>query len=1051
MATIYPTAANRHIGSDWEGWYGWKSTEFYPANAGFRTALRFDVGQVRVTGFSFSTNVQKSYDETVTYYAYLYDKDPQTTSVERNPIASASYVAPSGSQSEYIQHSFSFSGFSVDTSAYLYVVLSSSWDTGGFNNGSASVTSSQIPLTVAVSPSEVYPDAGQNSVTVDFGSSRLNRTITLKLMYNDQQIGSDITASSNTKTVDVSDGWLDTYAGGGNSMSVKINASDSAGRVNNSASFYVKRHGALRPSITSPSGKYDAGADIRFAWSASGDGSQEGYRAEYSRDGENWALLSRGGSETSFSRSGSTFQEGTTYWRVQVTNSYGKTSDWVQSSFSVEFNGPKVTLTAPTSGSRDGAAEIEFGWSIEAGSGSITGTQMEYSTDEGLSWTTLLDRAEAVTRYKTAIAQLPPGKITWHVRATDSIAGPGKWSNNASFTVTYAAVSQVIAVNSATSGVINAAADRQFKVALEASGPVYSPFTVSSASFFWRSGETGTFTELAMTPDGNTAAVTVPGGTFPSGRIEWYASATDNTDKTTETDRFVLTAMNAAVEAAPLSPVNTLESGSGPITFRWTYGSLNGSPQSRAQLQYSRNGSEWVNDNIFADVRGKETAYTAMAGTFPTGTIFWRVRSYNSAGTEGPWSAAVSFSNFSAPTILGVEGDGKPFLTVSWQVSEQEAFEIRVDGRNFGPYNGPQARSYTLPQPLADGLHSIGVRAQNRYGLWSEWADADTSVENTPGSAVTLSVNNESTENVWLNINGTAANIITRQPRDVQTTDPALAVMSFTFTKGFYSGYSYTVQELTENGSSWETVAFGGGELDAETVTSSYTIRDPAEHDGSLFRFSIGPFHTLSRAAKFAYAEPFQQSPQISGLFFPDAGYFLIYRDGKAIGKTFGNVFLDRAALNSHEYHALQVLPGGYYTRSNTVQASASVECPTIEALDGGEPLALRLSENADREARVTIEQEVIYTQYAGTEYPEAEIGEHRNKSIELDVAALMQNADFARNFEALIGKDVIVKTPAGEVVIGPLPGVQRRDPSAFKSWTFLIRQTNWRDFVDES
>jgi hypothetical protein len=70
---------------------------------------------------------------------------------------------------------------------------------------------------------------------------------------------------------------------------------------------------------------------------------------------------------------------------------------------------------------------------------------------------------------------------------------------------------------------------------------------------------------------------------------------------------------------------------------------------------------------------------------------------------------------------------------------------------------------------------------------------------------------------------------------------------------------------------------------------------------------------------------------------------------------------------------------------------------------------------------------------------------------VALDVSALMSDEDFAKAFTALLGKDVIVKTPDGTVVIGPLESLDLRAPRSHRSWTFGVTQMEWSDYVDES
>ena len=815
------------------------------------------------------------------------------------------------------------------------------------------------------------------------------------------------------------------------------------------ATITITYAGAVVTLTTPTSGSKDGGQQIAFAWTiAAGSGTVNGTQMEYtSDDGITWtSLVNSPSSVTSYNAPAGKFPAGAIKWRVRAKDSFAGWGEWKQAAITITYALAVVTLTTPTSGSKDGAETIDFAWTITPGSFWVDGTQMEISSDDGITWQSLIDSDGTITSYASTVAQFPAGRLLWHVRAKDAYSGWGAWKQ-ATITVTYAAVSQVVAVNSPTSGVYNAAAARTFTVRLDASGPVHTPFQIQAASFFWRSGETGEFTELAMTPGGNTASVEIPAGTFPSGRIEWYASATDTTGRTTETPHYVLTALQTAVEAAPLSPINTIESGSGPITFRWTYGSLDGAPQGRAQLQYSRDGETWTDEHIFADITGEQTVYIAEQGTFPGGSIFWRVRSYNDAGTAGPWSAAVSFSSYSAPLVTGVTGDGKPFATITWQADGQEAYEIEVGGKTYGPYYGADVRSFTLPEPLPDGSYTVRVRAQNKMTLWSQWIEGQMSVVNVP-AGYQLWIMADSGENVHLHVFiGTLAPTILKQPQDAQGTSGEVYFSVSLATS--WSGTTYYGNRqwyVKDPGGDWQPFTGTGATGSAMHFTAAQEL------DGRQVRCRIyndvGEIYT--RTATYHYAAPNMKIGEaISGEFRADTGYFLVYRDGVLIGKTY-NTFDDRTALGEHEYRYVQVLPGGYYN-SDTATGTASVTCPAIAPLEGGDFLSLKLSENSHREVRITEAREVEWTQYAGADYPSAEFGEGKSKAVALDVSALMSDEDFAKAFTALLGRDVIVKTTDGTVVIGPLEALDLRAPRSHRSWTFGVTQMEWSDFIDES
>ena len=813
---------------------------------------------------------------------------------------------------------------------------------------------------------------------------------------------------------------------------------------------------ALNPSFVLPTGNQNGAQEIIFTWQTnSGVGTQTKAELQWSTDGVTWKALATVGTAQSYTTPAATFPAGTIYSRIRVTNNYGIVSQWVQRNFTVQYPAAAVTLTTPTSGSVDGGGQITFAWTITAGGGSTNGTQMDVSTDDGITWSSVVNSTTAVTRYTAAAGSFPAGKLIWRVRARDSYAG---WSayKQATITVAYSAVSQVVPVNTPTSGIYNAASSRTFTVALQANGTVHTPFTVASAAMYWRAGESGDFTAVTMTPDGNQASAEIPAGTFPSGVFQWYAEATDNTGRTTQTETYTLTALNAAVEAAPLSPINTLESGSGPITFIWTYGSIDGSPQGKAEIRYSTDGgSSWT---TLPEIYGDATRTVIPAGTFAAGTITWQVRAFNESWVAGPWSDSVSFISFSAPIVSGVLGDGKPFLTISWQADTQQAYEVEVDGKTYGPYFGDAVRSFTLPEPLPDGSYIIRVRAQNRYGLWSEWAEGNASVTNVPGPRVIISATSGDSVELSLEFSRVPP-IITEQPQDLQTTD---ANTPATFRCGLLPQqklFRWQAEMRQTAQSEWaaftEVKTLGIG---AVGVTFALDSNALSSYDGAEFRFHIWDYssevlYVYSRPAKFTYASPTTRSPLITGFFPPDFGYFMIYRDGELIGKTYNTSFIDRTVLGTYKYYALQVMENGYYTRSAPVQpvsGTASVKCYMIAPFSG-DFMPLRLSENNRRAVNFSHHRQVAYAQYAGAIFPAAEIGESETLTASFDVAYLQTEKDAADAFEALLGQDVILKSPGGQVVVGVLDGYELNNLRFYKAYRCTLQQIDWGDFIDET
>ena len=806
----------------------------------------------------------------------------------------------------------------------------------------SSVTAFYSPITIDVTPNTV--NAGQPAA-IHF-ENRLDEELEVTFKKSGgTQVFDTITVNSNDIEYTCPESWFDGFSE--STYSINIYVSATSDRAVTFTSFKLVRPKPNTVTILSPtSGTFDVSEDITFSWTSTGDGTQTKAKLEWSTDELTWTVFGEvdGAKEEYTAKRGTFRYNGKIYWRVSVYNSLDTWSSPAQASISITLKPATVTLTSPTSGSWNGSDKITFGWSINPGSGTqtnITGVQMQVSTDDGLNWNTILNVVTPATRYEAKAAQFPAGKLRWRVRAKNYWQGDyaENWAA-ASITITYSAVSQIIPVNSPTSGRIPASVNQNFAVALTPSAPVYSPFTIQSATMYWRAGTSGDYTAVPMTASGANASVTIPGGTFPSGTIQWYAEAVDETGATRTTDVYTLLALNASVEAMPLSPINTIEGTSSEITFTWLYYSLDGTAQSRALLEYSRDGENW---DTIADVPGSDTTYTAPAGIFTSaGVVYWRVQAFNASGTAGPKSAAVSFTLFGSSSVTSVIGDGKPFATVKWQAEGQVSYELMIGDKHIGPYFGADVRSYKLAEPLEDGLYTVRVRIQNKYGIWSEWAEAEMSVQNQPGLGIII--------------------------QDAR------------------SGL----------------------------IGAPYTYR------GSISILSFAP-----------------------------GDFFMILRDGKYIGKTTRLYFEDRIPIGVHRYQVYQALADGYVDRSNIITIDVKTKYPVIAPLAGGDFIELRLSTEEDRAQDFQRSREVARMHYSGARYPSSEVGEAETLSVSFDAAWKQTDKAAADAFEALVGEDVIFKTPGGYVIVGTLEGYELHDPHFYKSYRCSLQQGDWRDFTN--
>lgn len=256
----------------------------------------------------------------------------------------------------------------------------------------------------------------------------------------------------------------------------------------------------------------------------------------------------------------------------------------------------------------------------------------------------------------------------------------------------------------------------------------------TSAVFEWRVKNASTSKTINVS--GATTACTVPANTFPSGTIEWRVKVTANSGTTTTSAWQEITTTDVTPTAKPVSPSGIVIDATIVNRFSWQHIISTGTPQSKADLQWSADGTTW---NTLATVTGENQYYDAPANTFTSGTKYWRVRTYNTDGTASAWSEKAEFIAINAPSApsIVIQSTG-PRPRITWQTTEQEAYQLTLsNGYASGTVYGTE-KTWRSPVYLADGSYTVRVRVQNKYGMWSEWSAAALPISHTEGEAITL-------------------------------------------------------------------------------------------------------------------------------------------------------------------------------------------------------------------------------------------------------------------------------------------------------------------------
>lgn len=278
-----------------------------------------------------------------------------------------------------------------------------------------------------------------------------------------------------------------------------------------------------------------------------------------------------------------------------------------------------------------------------------------------------------------------------------------------------------------------------------ADGSVVVSPCIQKSLFRWRPKGQTSYNEIEIPYDTTSAPLTyipeikysLPANTFSSGEIEFQVASVSLEGVTgTPSDWRTLTTVDSLSTSVAVSPASTYIDGSVENTFTWQHIIDTGTAQTKAQLQTSIDGGQnWIDLITF---EGAATSGTVPANTLPGGSILWRVRTYNNDEVAGTWSNPVPLMVYAAPAAPAISNiTTSPRPTISWQSTGQEAFEVKFGEWTSGPVFGT-AKQFQCPEFLPDGEVTAAVRIQNSLGLWSQWAQAGTTVANQPGEAISL-------------------------------------------------------------------------------------------------------------------------------------------------------------------------------------------------------------------------------------------------------------------------------------------------------------------------
>ena len=804
------------------------------------------------------------------------------------------------------------------------------------NVGHASTTATRSLTTLS---SQIVADGYPSGDNIDV---RAVQTFTWHLSNNFTQRSARLYWKKTTET-----SW-NSLSVSGNTLSLAVSAytfpsgaeiqwylsgTDTQGVTTNTGTYSFTTAAAAVTATGFPSGSnIDTRSAIEFGWSITGTLGEYNQRSAKfywkKNTGSVWNIININSGTKNVTVPANTFPTGATVqWYVEAVDASGTTTSCAQKTFNTVAT--KITAQSYPSGNTvDFGSNLGFSWVFKSNNGNYgqTSASLFWRASTEDDWSEI--RAEGTTQRLTVPAYTFPSNSTiqWYLEGTD-IGGTVSNTSTLSFKT---ASPQITPQNSPTSGYADPRNAITFSWFFSTGS---SNYPQQSADFYWRVEGASSWNHVAAS--GSTQHVTIAANTFPLLRnIEWYLSGTDVGGTFSQTSIFTFSTTASTAYAVCKEPVGRAEDGTKPITLKWIVQNEDGSVATRTIVKWKLPTESQLEWHQLIDTTANITEYTIAAGFFEAGPIEWMVIAYNRDGVAGPESQA-SFVCIVAPDPpSGLTATAVPLTAIHWQSSGQEAYEIIIDGKVVNDGFGSDVYDYRVSEPLPDGAHTISVRIQGTYGLWSNPAETQIFVENDPKGTLSLS---------------------------------------------------------------------GDFGIDAE-----------------LF---------------WEFSE--EEEPDTVA----------IYRDGIWIGTATGVTnFLDRHVLGTHVYRAEYWFADGNYTRSELVTGTMICDTLKIAEIRGGPWLDLHLSENESRTRNFRRYRTSALHHVTAARYPVMEMSPYEDLSGSFDCA--FADADSAKEFEQFFGKEVILKSIGGEVIMGGLTEYEKKISDLYITVSFGVQQIHVEDFV---
>ncbi len=417
----------------------------------------------------------------------------------------------------------------------------------------------------------------------------------------------------------------------------------------------------------------DGQTTINLSWKAPtnrGGVPINGYQIEVSPNGtDTWTKVTPAHTGTGRTYSHTGLTAGTTrHYRVYARNSKGTSAAASNvasaTTAAVRAPGAPPDLQVFSAGFHD----VRLTWGRPPSDSPITGYKVEWSTDGGTNWETLIGYDDLTrTRYQFLSSRLTPGSV-FHFRVlARSALGDSAPSDAVSVTAASASGSGIatnvrVRQTSANAAQISWDAPTDLPSGHQTFG--YNIYKSDDDGDFWslfaRDVTTTTYTDAQVS-----AAKTY------GYRVTTWIGQSENESLQSQFSAAAFLTITIATATAPDAPTGLTATASGPtiINLSWTAPSNTGGADITGyRIEVSPNGtSNWTNQQ--ANTRSTATTY-AHTGLSANTTRHYRVRAINSVNSGAPSNVANATTAVAtvpgAPTGLTATADGQTIINLSW-------------------------------------------------------------------------------------------------------------------------------------------------------------------------------------------------------------------------------------------------------------------------------------------------------------------------------------------------------------------------------------------------